>query len=247
MNIPRPPHRWNVTPTQAIAIQKRLAPRVVQRGPIGRIRYVAGVDASFPGGDTCLAAAVVWDVRQGEIVQTRHAVRPLRFPYVPGLLAFREAPAILAALRKLDPPIDALMCDGHGLAHPRGFGVACYLGVLCDLPSIGCAKSRLVGEHSMPATRRGAWTSIRHRGHIVGAVLRTKAGTNPIYVSIGHRVDLRGASALVLKCATRYRLPEPTRLADQLVSQLARAAGQQDCSRVRLGVQTRTSAVSSPW
>ena len=197
MHIPRPPHRWNVTPTQAIAIQKRLAPRVVQRGPIGHIRYVAGIDAAFPGGDTCLAAAVVWDVRQGEIVQTRHAVRPLRFPYVPGLLAFREAPAILAALRKLDPPVNALMCDGHGLAHSRGFGVACYLGVLCDLPSIGCAKSRLVGEHDMPATRRGA---ARGRRFDIGA-------TSWARCSERRRARIRSTSA----SGTAWTFAEPRR------------------------------------
>ena len=171
----------------------------------------------------CVAAAVVWDVRRREVVEARHAVRPLRFPYVPGLLSFREAPAILAALRQLDTAVDLVMTDGHGVAQPRGFGVACHVGVLCGLPAIGCAKSRLIGAHGALAAARGARTPIRHRDRIVGTLLRTKTGTNPVYVSIGHRVALRGASALVLTCATRYRLPEPTRLADQLVSQLARA------------------------
>ena len=154
MHIPRPPHRWNVTPTQAIAIQKRLAPRVVQRGPIGHIRYVAGIDAAFPGGDTCLAAAVVWDVRQGEIVQTRHAVRPLRFPYVPGLLAFREAPAILAALRKLDPPVNALMCDGH--AWPIRAASAWRAISVCSATCPASAARRAGSWANMTCPRRGA-------------------------------------------------------------------------------------------
>ncbi len=220
MNIPHPPHRWSVTPVQAIAIQKRLAARVIRRRAATAIRYVAGVDAAFPGGDSCVAAAVVWDVHRAEVVEEQCASRPLRFPYVPGLLSFREAPVILAALRKLRAPVDALMCDGHGLAHPRAFGVACHLGVLCDLPSIGCAKSRLVGEHGTPAARRGARVSLRHRGQTIGTVLRTKDATNPVYVSIGHRTDLPAAVALVLRCATGYRLPEPTRLADRLVSRI---------------------------
>ena len=222
--IPRPAHRWSVTPAQVIAIQKRLAGHVLRHRPTGRIRYVAGVDAAFPGGDTCVTAAVVWDLRRAHAVEEACASRPLRFPYVPGLLSFREAPAILAALRRLKTPVDALMCDGHGLAHPRGFGLACHLGVLCDLPCIGCAKSRLVGDHAAPAVVRGARVPLRHRGRVVGTVLRTKDGVNPIYVSIGHRMDLRAAASLALRCVTRYRLPEPTRLADRLVSRWSRKA-----------------------
>ncbi|MAG71918.1 MAG: hypothetical protein CL471_16760 [Acidobacteria bacterium] len=141
-----------------------------------------------------------------------------------GLLSFREAPAILAALRKLDTEADAIICDGHGLAHPRGFGLACHLGVICDLAAIGCAKSRLVGEHRAPGIARGARTPLHHRGRRVGTVLRTRDDVRPVYVSVGHRIDLAEAATLVLRCTTRYRLPEPTRLADALVSRLARSA-----------------------
>jgi deoxyribonuclease V len=142
----------------------------------------------------------------------------LTFPYVPGLLSFREAPALLAALRKLKRTPNALMCDGQGLAHPRRLGIASHIGIICGLPTIGCAKSRLCGEETMPARQRGSWTSLVDGDEEIGAVLRTQEGVNPLYVSVGHLCDLPTARQLVLHCATRYRLPEPTRLADRLVA-----------------------------
>ena len=137
-------------------------------------------------------------------------------------LSFREAPALLGALRRLNTAPDLLMCDGHGLAHPRRFGIACHLGVLCDLPAIGCAKSRLVGEHDEPARARGASAPLRHNLEIVGSVLRTRPGIRPIFVSVGHRIDLESAQEIVLACAVRFRLPEPTRLADRLAARAKR-------------------------
>jgi deoxyribonuclease V len=145
-------------------------------------------------------------------------VRPVRFPYVPGLLSFREAPALLAAIRRLKAEPDAFLFDGQGLAHPRRFGLACHVGLLIDRPSVGCAKSRLIGRHAEPDTHRGATAPLTDGEQRIGTVLRTRDGVKCVYVSIGHRVTLATAEQLVLACCTRYRLPEPTRLADLLVA-----------------------------
>jgi len=226
MDVAAAPHRWSVTPQQASAIQRRLAV-LVRQEPLGRPpRFVAGVDAAFSRDDRrCLAAAVVWDLRQRTLVEQHVAVRLLTFPYVPGLLSFREGPAVLAALRQLRTVPDVLICDGHGLAHPRRFGVACHVGVILSRPTIGCAKSRLIGAHREPGPRRGAVAPLIDHGEVVGSVLRTQDGINPVFVSVGHLIDLRGAQQIVLACATRYRLPEPTRLADQLVGAAKRVLG----------------------
>lgn len=214
MHIARVPHRWSVTPSRAIAIQKRLAARVRIAAPRVPIRRIAGVDAAFStDGRNCLAAAVLWDLQTRTVIEERVAVRPLTFRYVPGLLTFREAPAILAALRRLKRAPDALMCDGHGYSHPRRFGIACHVGVLVGLPTVGCAKSRLIGEETEPGPARGARAALRDRGEIIASVLRTQDGVRPLYISVGHLVDLPAAERLVLACADRYRLPEPTRLA----------------------------------
>jgi deoxyribonuclease V len=184
---------------------------------------MAGLDAAFSSdGKDCLAAAVLWDLRAAAVCGQSLAVRRVRMPYVPGLLSFREAPALLAALRGLPCVPDLLLCDGQGLAHPRRFGVASHLGVVCDLPSVGCAKSRLTGTHREPGRLRGSWTPLRDAGQVIGSVLRTREGTRPLYVSIGHRVSLARARALVMRCVGQYRLPEPTRLADQLVARAKR-------------------------
>ena len=182
-------------------------------------RIVAGLDAAFPkGGRECVAAAVAWSVRERRVVEERVVRRPLTFPYVPGLLSFREAPAVLAALAEVETPMDALLADGHGLAHPRRFGLACHLGVLTGTPAVGCAKSVLVGEHREIALPRGSQGPLDHRGERVGTVLRTRDRVRPVFVSIGHRMDLESAVGLVLACAIGFRLPEPIRRADRLVS-----------------------------
>jgi deoxyribonuclease V len=219
MHIPPAPHRWTVTPRQAIRIQQLLRGQVRVVPPKKPVRLVAGVDAAFShDGTGCIAAAVLWDVESQQVVEERVAIRPLRFPYVPGLLSFREAPAVIAALRKLRLEPDAIMCDAHGLAHPRRFGLACHVGVLCDRPTIGCAKSLLLGEYREPGRARGARTALRHEAKRLGTVLRTRTGVKPVFVSVGHRIDLRTAERVVLACAAGYRLPEPTRRADHLVS-----------------------------
>lgn len=215
------PHPWSVTPRCAARIQKELAPRVRSVRPKGRLRFVAGVDAAFGSsgdGPICIAAAVVWDQEEQTAVEERLARHKLTFPYVPGLLSFREAPAVLAALRKIQTTVDVVLCDGHGLAHPRRFGLACHVGVLCGLPTVGCAKSLLVGRHGPVATHRGARAALVHEGEMVGSVLRTRAGVRPVYVSIGHNTDLKTAERIVLRAAVRFRLPEPIRLADWLVA-----------------------------
>lgn len=200
-------------------MQRELAGRVRVEAPARPLRRVAGVDCAFPrDGRTCLAAAVVWDVADARVVEERIARRPLHFPYVPGLLSFREVPAVLAALRALRTPPDAILVDGQGLAHPRRFGIACHVGVLCDLPCAGVAKSVLVGEYAEPGTRRGARSALRHRGERVGTALRTRDGVRPVFVSVGHRLDLPSAEALVLACGAGFRLPEPTRRADRAVA-----------------------------
>jgi deoxyribonuclease V len=219
MKIPPAPHSWKLTPRAAIALQKELASRVSVVEPAGEFRFVAGLDAAFStDGKWCLAAVVLWDSEMLRVVEQHTASTKLAFPYVPGLLSFREAPALLAALRELKQRPDALMCDGQGIAHPRRLGIAAHVGIICGLPTIGCAKSRLCGEETEPAQRRSFWTPLLDGEETIGAVLRTQDGVKPLYVSVGHLCDLPSACSLVLKCATRYRLPEPTRLADRLVA-----------------------------
>jgi deoxyribonuclease V len=212
-------HSWNITPRAAVALQHRLRSRVIRLGMPRRIRHVAGVDVGFErGGSVTRAAVAVLTFPGLELVDHAVARLPTRFPYVPGLLSFREVPALLAALARLRIPPDVILCDGHGLAHPRRFGIASHLGVYCGIPTVGVAKSRLTGEHGSPPQRRGAWVPLRDRGETIGAVLRSKANTSPIYVSIGHRVSLPAAVRLVMACTMRFRLPETTRWAHRLAS-----------------------------
>ena len=222
-----PLHEWDLAPTQAIALQKALAGAVVRSdrlGPGGRraIRRVAGVDAAFAdGGRVIRAAAVLLDYPGLAPVDQVLVECPTAFPYVPGLLSFREVPALLEALSGLGALPDLIFCDGHGYAHPRRFGLACHLGLWLDTPAIGVAKSRLTGRHDEPGPAKGdmAWLlaggGARPRERI-GAVVRTRERVKPVYVSAGHRVSLRTAVVLTRACTTRYRLPEPTRLADKL-------------------------------
>lgn len=228
MRIPRAPHRWAVSPRQAIAIQTRFAGRVRIERPTGPLRFIAGADLAFSAdGSQCIAGVVLWDAVEQTVVEERLAMRPVRFPYVPGLLSFREIPALLAAFRKLSRVPDAVICDGQGRSHPRRFGLASHVGVLLDLPTIGCAKSILIGTHGELGAARASRTPLRDKNECIGTVLRTQDGVKPVYVSIGHAIDLKTAEKLVLDCAVRYRLPEPTRLADRLVAK-AKQAGQED-------------------
>lgn len=184
--------------------------------PLKTVSRVAGLDCAF-GGDRVFAAVVAWDVEHRRVIERRALSRPLQFPYVPGLLSFREAPALLAVLRRLRTPVDALLCDGQGIAHPRRFGLACHLGVLLGLPAVGCAKSRLIGDWVEPGRDRGERSPLMLGAERIGTVLRTRTGVKPLFVSPGHLCDFEGAEDLVLRCGDGLRLPEPVRLADRHV------------------------------
>ena len=214
---PSLPHSWTVSTAEAVALQKRLATEVIRVDRLGPVRRVAGVDVGYGkrGGDA-QAAVVVLDLADLSAVEATTASCPVEFPYVPGLLSFREGPAAIAAINKLRVRPDLLLCDGQGIAHPRRLGIASHLGLFLDIPSIGVAKSRLVGTHDEPGPHRGDWAPLVDKGEVIGAVLRTRPGTRPIYVSIGHRVGLDTAIAYVMRCTTRFRLPETTRAADRL-------------------------------
>ena len=211
---------WPTDVAQARAVQESLRGKVIAGDNLGVVKTVAGVDVGFEqAGAVTRAAVVVLDFPGLEPREQAVARQPTRFPYVPGFLSFREAPAVLAALDQLRDAPDLLLCDGQGIAHPRRFGIACHLGVLTDIPSIGVAKSRLVGTHGTVPKVKGAWVSLMDAGEVIGAVLCTRDGVKPLYVSIGHRVSLDTAIDYVLRCTTKYRLPETTRLADRLASQ----------------------------
>lgn len=207
-------HRWDVTTAEARQIQLDLARRVVRRGKLRRVRYVAGVDISVRG-DRAIAAVPVLRFDDLEIVDLALAEQRVPFPYVPGLLTFRECPSILAAYEKLSVEPDLLLVDGQGLAHPRRVGLASHLGVMIDKPTIGCAKTRYIGQHDQPHEEAGSYTDLWDGDEVIGAVLRTRSNVKPLYVSIGHKVELPRALDLVLQCCAGYRLPEPTRLAHQ--------------------------------
>jgi deoxyribonuclease V len=217
MNIP-PTHHWNVTPQEAMQIQRDLAARVIEQDQLGEMHYVAGVDVGFEGENNQTARGAVVVLRFPELAPVDCAVArlPVTFPYVPGLLAFREVPVILRALEQLKTEPNALIVDGHGRSHPRRMGIACHLGVLLNRPTIGCAKSILCGAAEEPKDELGAWTLLLDHDEEVGAALRTRADATPVYVSIGHRVSLERAIDLVLKCCRGYRLPETTRYAHRV-------------------------------
>lgn len=202
---------------QALAMQQDLARRVIREDSLGLVRHVCGIDVHYGAGDgTACAAAVVLGFPELEPVDRAVVRSRVRFPYVTGLLAFREAPAALEALAALAVKPDVIFCDGQGIAHPRRCGLASHLGVLAALPSIGVAKTRLVGVHREPGVLRGAWAPLVDGGEEIGAVLRTRANVRPVYVSIGHRVSLATAIQLTLMCSPRFREPEPIRAADRM-------------------------------
>ncbi len=208
---------WPRSVSQAIALQEELRAGVERRDRLSRVRHVAGADVGFEqAGAVTRAAVVVLSFPGLELVDWAVARRRTRFPYVPGLLSFREAPAVVAAFKRLRVAPDLLLCDGQGIAHPRRCGLASHLGLLLALPTIGVAKSRLTGHHGEPGAGKGDWTPLMDDGETVGAVLRTRAGVRPVYVSIGHRVGLETAIEYTLRCTTRFRLPETTRAADRL-------------------------------
>lgn len=214
-------HPWDLTPAEAIALQSRLAPLVVREGEPANVRLVAAADVAFvdhpKGRRPALARAAVVIVTYPELetVERRIAQVPVAFPYVPGLLSFREIPALARAFESLEARPDLLLVDGQGYAHPRRFGLACHLGLLLGVPTIGCAKSRLCGQHDPPGAEAGCRAPLIDDGETIGLALRTRSGVAPVYVSVGHRISLEAAAEWVLRLCRGYRLPEPLRLADR--------------------------------
>jgi deoxyribonuclease V len=220
-------HSLLLSPGEARRLQGELAPRVTAEPPLdlARVRYVAGADVSTQD-DWGYATVVVLSFPELSVVEVRGYEAPLDFPYVPGLLAFREIPPVVGALEEIESEVDALILDAHGLAHPRGMGLASHLGLFIDVPTVGCAKSRLVGEHEEPGLEKGNQTDLVYRKEVVGRVVRTRTRVSPVYVSVGNRIDLDSAVKLVLACCTKYRLPETTRQAHNAANRLRRGEDQ---------------------
>lgn len=213
-------HEWSLSVEDAVAIQEQLSREVITEDRFNQpVQYVAGVDMGFEADGTISRAAVaVLSFPDLQVQETHLAYRPTTFPYIPGFLSFREVPAVLDALEKLKITPDIILCDGQGIAHPRRFGIACHLGVLIDMPTIGVAKSLLVGKYEVLPEEKGSYQPLIHKGETIGAVVRSRTGVRPLYVSPGHKVSLPTAIDYVLQCTTKYRLPETTRIADKLAS-----------------------------
>jgi len=214
-----PRHDWNLSPADARTLQADWAQRVLVRDEVGDVNRIGGVDVGFEqSGSVTRAALVVLSWPDLQVMERQLARVPTTFPYVPGLLSFREMPAILAAWEQLQHKPDLLLCDGQGTAHPRRFGIACHLGVWLDLPTIGVAKKRLVGRHEDVGNDKGSAVPLLDKNERIGTVVRSRTGVNPLYVSAGHRISQDTAVEWVMACLTRYRLPEPTRQAHRLAS-----------------------------
>jgi deoxyribonuclease V len=216
-------HPWDLAPAEAVALQRELAGQVDTRTPLTRCRLVAGVDVSYARFSArFFAGIVVLEFPELNIVERVGAVRETPFPYIPGLLSFRETPALLEAFVRLQTEPDVVMADGQGLAHPRRFGIACHLGLWLDLPCFGCAKSLLTGRHKELGNKAGSLAPLVDKGDVVGEAVRTKDGVKPVYVSAGHKIDLPSAVRVALETCRGYRIPEPTRQAHRYVNALRR-------------------------
>ena len=215
-----PLHKWNLSTNEAVQLQKQLAYEVIAQDEFDTpVKTVAGIDLGYDAkNDRSRAVCVVLSFPELELLEHSEAILPIQFPYVPGLLSFRETPVAVKALEKLKITPDIILCDGQGLAHPRRFGIACHIGLITNVPTVGVAKSLLVGKFENLGEKRGDTAALIHRGEQVGAALRTKDKVQPVYVSVGNRIGLATATGLVLQCAPKYRLPETTRLADKLAS-----------------------------
>ncbi|MCX4026398.1 deoxyribonuclease V [Endozoicomonas sp. SM1973] len=215
------PHPWDLAEAEALELQGQLAAKVIKEDKFSEIHYVAGVDVAYEKhSNQLIAAVVVLNASTLQIVETATASGFAQFPYIPGLFSFRELPPLIKALEKLSMEPDLIICDGQGIAHPRRFGLACHLGVLYNIPTIGCGKTRLIGEAGTIERVRGSCAELIDNEEVIGCVLRTQSDVKPIYVSIGHRVCLATACEWILKLSPKYRLPETTRQADQLVNKL---------------------------
>lgn len=212
-------HSWDLSPREAIALQKDLAARVITQDRFDNVQYVAGVDVGFENNNKITRAAIAVLSFPGlQLCDSAIARIPTCFPYIPGLLSFRELPAVIEALKKITIAPQMLLCDGQGIAHPRRLGIASHLGLITGMPAIGVAKSRLCGSFEEPGKHKGDWTPLLHHEEMIGAVLRTRDNVKPLFISSGHRVCLETSIRFVLACTTRYRLPETTRWAHRLAS-----------------------------
>jgi deoxyribonuclease V len=214
------PHTWPRTVEEAIVIQEKLRSQVITEDKLeDPVQCVAGVDMGFEADGTISRAAVaVLSFPDLQVLETSLAYRPTSFPYIPGFLSFREIPAVIDALEKIKTTPNIILCDGQGIAHPRRLGIASHLGIIVDIPTIGVAKSLLIGKHEELSETKGSLQPLVHKGETIGAVLRTRTGVKPVYVSSGHRISLTTAIDYVLRCTLKYRLPETTRIADKLAS-----------------------------
>lgn len=220
-------HRWDLEPSEAVRLQRELAEEVDVSVRLGDWKTLAAADVSFDrGGENLFAAVVVVEAGTFELLERVGVAAPARFPYVPGLLSFREAPALLEAFGRLKSSFDVVLCDGQGIAHPRRLGIASHLGLWLEKPTVGCAKSLLCGEYDEPGPDRGNRSPLVHKGDVIGSVLRTRSRVSPVFVSPGHLCDMDGAVGLVLATTTRYRLPIPTRMAHDYVNEVRRAANE---------------------
>jgi deoxyribonuclease V len=213
-------HDWNLKPDQAIALQKQLAAQVISNQPIllERVKLVAGVDVSVKE-NVSQAAVVILSYPELELLETVHAKQPTPFPYIPGLLSFREGPVLEEAFAKLQHEPDVFIFDGMGIIHPRRIGIASHMGLWLQKPTIGCGKSYFIGQYDEPAIDKGTWSELRDKGEVLGAVLRTRAKVKPVFISAGHLADLPTAVELAMGCTTKYRLPEPIRCAHNAAGQ----------------------------
>jgi len=223
-------HSWELTPTEAVALQRQLACQVDARTPLVRWELIAGADVSYNRfSPTVYAGVVVIRAADLTVIEKQGVVREVTFPYVPGLLSFRETPVLLEAFERLRCEPDVIMVDGHGYSHPRRFGYACHLGLLLDRPTLGCAKSRLIGSYKEPAKQVGCLAALKDEDEVIGQIVRTKLKTKPVFVSVGHKIDLPSAVRVVLASCRGYRLPEPTRQAHLHVNALRRAGSGSGC------------------
>ncbi len=221
--IPTVQHDWNLSPREAIELQQQLRSRVRLTFPakMATLQRIAGVDISFNRKEPILyAALVILSFPDLAIIESYTSVKEVPFPYIPGLLSFREIPALWPLLEKAANRFDVLICDGQGIAHPRRFGLASHIGVLLNKPTIGCAKSRLIGEYQEPGIEKGSFSYLFDENEVIGAVVRTRRGVKPVFVSPGHLMDVDTAVNIVLATTSKFRLPEPTRQAHILVNQL---------------------------
>jgi len=228
-------HSWDVSIAEAKAIQDRLREKVIISPLTDPIQYVAGADVSFDKGSNIVyAAIVVLQISDFSIIEIKGASEEVNFPYVPGLLAFREGPPVLSAWEQLNQKPDVILFDAHGVAHPRRFGLACHLGVILDIPSIGCAKSVLVGTYTEPGSKSGDFSHLMDRSEEIGAAVRTRDRVSPMFVTIGHRIDLPCAIKITVDCVRGYRVPEPTRQAHLAVNLLRRSEDLEEESQINL-------------